>query len=134
MILQINQNIYFWDDYYFGTFHSKFEMNPATVSVFVTLNLSGVIYDPTRAHRAKDQKSQEFRAVFIVFFVMHFTLINCILPDLTVSRYRCFSQDQNPNKPSRENPKRSLRYGIYKVFWKPISKISFFSAHRAHLI
>ena len=31
-----------------------------------------------------DQKSQDFCAVFVVFFMLHFTLLNCKLPDSTV--------------------------------------------------
>ena len=53
MILQTTQNIRFSDNYYLGIFSSKFEINPATESVFMAKNLRWVIYDPLRAQRVK---------------------------------------------------------------------------------
>ena len=34
--------------------------------------------------QSQDQKSPEFCVVFVVFFVLHLTLLNCKLSDLTV--------------------------------------------------
>ena len=57
MILQTTQNIRFSDKYYLGSFSSKFEINPATESVFMAKNLRWVIYDPLRAQRFNSMES-----------------------------------------------------------------------------